>query len=55
MAAHPWSEDELDEFVNPKLGIIEGVQALLEEPTVLRVASAIEGADELGISVQVNR
>lgn len=36
MASHKWTEDELDELVDPKLGIITGFQDLLEELDTLR-------------------
>jgi len=36
LAAHPWGEEELNELVDPKLGVITGFQELLEELEVLR-------------------
>jgi hypothetical protein len=36
MAAHPWDDRELDELVDPKFGIITGLQDLLNELEVLR-------------------
>ncbi len=36
MASHTWSDTEINELVNPKLGIITGFQDLLEELEVLR-------------------
>lgn len=36
MAAHPWRDQELAELVDPKLGIITGLQLLLNELDVLR-------------------
>lgn len=36
LAAHPWHESELDELVDPKLGIITGFQDLLDELERLR-------------------
>ena len=36
MAAHPWQDRELDELVDPKLGIITSLQNLLNELEVLR-------------------
>ena len=36
MAAHPWGEAELDELVEPRLGIITGFQDLLDELELLR-------------------
>ncbi|HEX9771619.1 MAG TPA: hypothetical protein VGA50_20795 [Kiloniellales bacterium] len=36
MAAHPWRDQELDELVHPKLGIITSLQHLLNELEVLR-------------------
>lgn len=36
MASHTWSDEELDELVDPKLGIITGFQSLLDELETLR-------------------
>ena len=36
LASHPWLDSELEELVNPKLGIITGFQALLHELERLR-------------------
>ena len=36
LAAHPWETEELNELVDPKLGIFTGFQELLEELEVLR-------------------
>lgn len=36
LAAHPWDAAELDELVDPKLGIITGFQDLLRELERLR-------------------
>ncbi|WP_434052383.1 MAG: hypothetical protein RDA78_24505 [Roseibium sp.] len=36
MACHDWSEAELNELINPKMGIITGFQNLLEELEILR-------------------
>jgi hypothetical protein len=36
MASHNWSDAELDELVDPKLGIITGFQDLLDELETLR-------------------
>ena len=36
LAAHPWLESELEELVDPKLGIITGFQDLLRELEELR-------------------
>ncbi|MES0884044.1 hypothetical protein [Roseibium sp. SCP14] len=36
LASHDWSDAELDELVNPKLGIITGFQDLLDELETLR-------------------
>lgn len=36
MASHAWSDRELEELVDPKLGIITGFQDLLEELDILR-------------------
>lgn len=36
MASHDWTEAELDELVDPKLGIITGFQDLLLELEILR-------------------
>jgi len=36
MAAHAWHDGEIDELVAPRLGIITGFQALLEQLDALR-------------------
>lgn len=36
MASHDWSDAELDELIDPKMGIITGFQDLLQELDVLR-------------------
>ena len=36
LAAHPWTESELGELVDPRLGIITGFQDLLDELEALR-------------------
>lgn len=36
MASHDWSDAELNELVDPKMGIITGFQDLLEELELLR-------------------
>lgn len=36
LAAHPWHESELDELIDPKLGIISGFQELLDGLEALR-------------------
>lgn len=36
MASHQWSDTELDELVDPKLGIITGFQDVLDELESLR-------------------
>lgn len=36
MAAHPWSDAELDELVGPRMGIITGLQDLLNALELLR-------------------
>ena len=36
LAAHPWHETELEELVDPKLGIITGFQVLLDDLEKLR-------------------
>lgn len=36
LAAHPWDTAELDELVDPKLGIITGLEDLLRELEQLR-------------------
>lgn len=53
MASHSWSEAEIDELVDPKLGIITGFQDLLNELEQLRKidlgsippAMSVQGAD----------
>ncbi|MGE3227418.1 MAG: hypothetical protein AB7I72_25330 [Parvibaculaceae bacterium] len=36
LASHSWSEEEIDELVDPKLGMITGLQDLLNELEQLR-------------------
>ncbi len=36
MASHDWKDVEIDELVDPKLGIITGFQDLLDELETLR-------------------
>ncbi len=36
LAAHPWRKAELDELVEPRLGIITGFQELLDDLETLR-------------------
>lgn len=36
MASHDWSDAELNELIDPKMGIITGFQDLLEELELLR-------------------
>lgn len=36
MASHDWSDAEINELVDPQLGIITGFQDLLDELEVLR-------------------
>ncbi len=36
LGGYPWQDDELEELVDPKLGIITGFQALLEQLETLR-------------------
>ncbi|SLN72311.1 hypothetical protein TRL7639_04303 [Falsiruegeria litorea R37] len=36
MASHDWRETEINELVDPQLGIITGFQELLDELEVLR-------------------
>ncbi len=36
LAAHPWPDSDLEELVEPKLGIITGFQELLEGLEALR-------------------
>ena len=36
LAAHRWRTEEIDELVEPKLGIITGLQSLLDELESLR-------------------
>lgn len=36
LASYAWSDDELSELVDPKLGIITGFQDLLEQLEILR-------------------
>lgn len=37
LASYGWSDTEIDELVDPKLGIITGFQALLEQLEALRL------------------
>ncbi len=36
LACHAWRDDELDELVDPKLGVITGFQDLLDQLDILR-------------------
>jgi hypothetical protein len=36
LAAHRWSEDEIDELVAPRMGVITGFQELLDQIERLR-------------------
>ncbi|QKC86724.1 hypothetical protein EB232_34230 (plasmid) [Mesorhizobium sp. NZP2077] len=53
MASHCWSDDEINELVDPRLGIITGFQDLLNELEQLRKidlgttppAMSVQGAD----------
>ncbi len=36
LGGYPWKDDELDELVDPKLGIITGFQTLLDQLETLR-------------------
>ena len=36
LGSHPWQDSEIDELVDPKLGIITGFQSLLEQLEQLR-------------------
>ena len=53
MASHTWSDAEISELVNPRLGIITGFQDLLNELDQLRrvdlgtlpPAMSVQGAD----------
>ncbi|MER8438842.1 hypothetical protein NKH36_30225 [Mesorhizobium sp. M1312] len=53
MASHSWSEEEINELVDPQLGIITGFQDLLNELEQLRKidlgttppAMSVQGAD----------
>ena len=36
LGGYPWKDDELDELVDPKLGIITGFQDLLDQLEKLR-------------------
>ena len=36
LGCHPWQDGEIDELVDPKLGIITGFQSLLEQLEQLR-------------------
>ncbi|ANT54863.1 hypothetical protein [Mesorhizobium amorphae] len=53
MASHGWSEEEINELVDPRLGLITGFQDLLNELEQLRKidlgttppAMSVQGAD----------
>ena len=36
MASHDWSDEEIEELIDPQLGIITGFQSLLDELELLR-------------------
>lgn len=50
LGGYPWRDGELEELVNPKLGIITGFQALLEQLETLRGIDleAIPPAGDIG-------
>ncbi|WP_305984502.1 hypothetical protein [Roseibium sp. MMSF_3544] len=49
MASHDWSQAELDELVDPRLGIITGFQDLLDELETLRKIDLGTTAPALGV------
>ena len=49
MASHDWSDMELEELVEPKLGIITGFQGLLNELETLRKTDLGNTPPALGI------
>lgn len=51
MASHSWSDDEIEELVNPKMGMITGFQELLDELERLRTIDL--GATPPAMNVQV--
>ena len=53
MASHSWSEGEIDELVDPKLGMITGLQDLLNELEQLRKVDL--GTTPPAMSVQVGK
>lgn len=53
MASHSWSEEEIDELVDPKLGMITGLQDLLNELEQLRRVDL--GTAPPAMSVQVGK
>ena len=51
LAAHPWREAELEELVDPRLGIITGLQEPLRELEKLRLADLGDVPPAQGIRV----
>ena len=51
LAAHPWREAELEELVDPRLGIITGLQELLRELEKLRLTDLGDVPPAQGIRV----
>lgn len=49
MASHDWSEADLNELIEPKMGIITGFQNLLEELEVLRKTDLGSTPPALGV------
>ena len=49
MASHEWSDKELEELVDPKLGIITGFQDLLNELETLRKTDLGNTPPALGV------
>lgn len=49
MASHRWSDEEIEELVNPQLGIITGFQGLLDELEQLRKIDLGDVAPAMGV------
>jgi len=49
MASHSWSDEEIEELVDPQLGIITGFQSLLDELELLRKVDLGDTAPAMGV------
>lgn len=52
MASHDWSDAELNELIDPQMGVITGFQNLLEELEVLRKTDLGTTPPALGVQKQ---